>query len=100
MDFVSEQYFVETLALLPELVDLENEIVQVDLSAVLVATAFSTHCSELTTIEGANTRPIIQVTPGRWRHNPQGGILEMMIKSCPKLREIDWIGRTLYDTTI
>ncbi|KAG0288355.1 hypothetical protein BGZ96_007859 [Linnemannia gamsii] len=62
--------------------------------------SFVHHCSELTTIEGSNVGPILQVTPGRWQENHETGALEEMIKGCPNLVKIDWIGRTLNDTSL
>ncbi|KAG0273445.1 hypothetical protein BGZ95_010739 [Linnemannia exigua] len=65
-----------------------------------IATAFSTHCPALTTINGDSTGPFTQIIPGRRRPNLQAESLDMMIKTCPNLHKIDWIGHTLYNARI
>ncbi|KAG0065721.1 hypothetical protein BGZ90_001684 [Linnemannia elongata] len=168
MSVVSSEYFMETLAPLKDLVDLENDFVQVDLAAVLQAVpdlrryakapvldandtetltddspsqlqrlqismlmnidghlldtvlpwipdlrtlhltrlygrpvrSIVEHCSALTTIEGSNMGPIVQVIPGRRQENLEAGALEEMIMACPTLEKIDWIGKTLCETSL
>ncbi|KAG0043591.1 hypothetical protein BGZ89_006388, partial [Linnemannia elongata] len=58
------------------------------------------HCSALTTIEGSNMGPIVQVIPGRRQENLEAGALEEMIMACPTLEKIDWIGKTLCETSL
>lgn len=65
-----------------------------------LARSFIHNCSKLTMIEGSNVGPILQVTPGRWQENQEARALEEMIMSCPTLEKIDWIGRTLYETSL
>ncbi|KAF8944617.1 hypothetical protein BGZ47_003987 [Haplosporangium gracile] len=62
--------------------------------------SFSEHCSALTTVEGSNVGPILQLTPGRWQENHEAKSLEELIMTCPALEKIDWIGRTLCDKTL
>ncbi|KAF9151610.1 hypothetical protein BG015_006438 [Linnemannia schmuckeri] len=62
--------------------------------------SFSKHCSVLTTVEGSNVGPILQLTPGQRQENHEARSLEEMIMTCPSLEKIDWIGRALCDTIL